>query len=55
MELKDGVYRASAPPLPADEARRLELSAQFETGSVSGIVEDRDIQVGTPKSQVERL
>ena len=36
-------------PLSADDAHRLELSAQFETGSVSGFVEDREVQVGARK------
>jgi hypothetical protein len=31
------------------EARRLELSAQFESGSLSGLGEDREIQVGAQK------
>ncbi len=55
MELKDGVYRASAPPVSADEARRVELSAQFETGSVSGFVEDREVQVGARKVKLSAL
>ena len=49
MELKDGVYRVSAVPVPREAVRRLELSAQFETGAVEGLVEDQDIQVGAQK------
>ncbi len=49
MELKDGVYRAAAVPVPQPTARRLELSAEFETGIVEGVAEDQDIEVGDQK------
>ena len=55
MDLKDGVYRASVIPQPAAEAQRLELSAQFEAGSVSGFVEDREVRVGARKVKLSAL
>ncbi len=51
MKLKDGTYRVSAVPVPKEVGQRLLLAAQFETGAVEGIVEDRDIQVGPQKSK----
>jgi hypothetical protein len=49
MTLKDGVYRVLAAPVPKELAERLELTAQFESGSVSGLVADREFQVGAQK------
>jgi hypothetical protein len=49
MDLKGGIYRVTAIPVPPDEERRLELFAQFETGTLTGLVADREIQVGAQK------
>jgi hypothetical protein len=55
MELKDGTYRVSAVPAPKEKVRRLELSAQFETGAITGVADDREIQVGGQKVQLSAV
>ena len=49
MTLADGVYRVSAVPVAPEDERRLEVTAHFETGAVTGLVADRGIVVGTRK------
>lgn len=45
MKFDAGVYRLTAVPVPPVK-RHLELTAQFETGTVTGLVADRDIAIG---------
>jgi hypothetical protein len=49
MENKDGAYRVSAVPVPRNEPMPLELTASFESGSVTGLTNDRSLQVGEKK------
>jgi hypothetical protein len=46
MLLKDRVYRATAVPVPDDEARRVAILAHFDTGAVAGVVYDRELRAG---------
>ncbi len=55
MERKDGVYRASAAPIGPEENRRIELTAQFGTGTITGLVEDREITIGAQKIKLSAL
>ncbi len=48
MKLDDGVYRVSAAVVPEQKAV-VEVSAEFDSGSVSGTMSDREIQVNPHK------
>src|SRR5262249_53548522 len=56
MELKDGVYRASAAVAPGREGPApLRLTATFPTGSVSGLGDDQIFQVGAREHMLREV